>query len=118
MMSKKPAENVEQGATVYTDDHSGYRGLSGYKHQAVRHSAREYVNGMASTNGIESVWAVLKRGYNGVHHNWIKKHCGRYVDEFTYRLNAGNVRRDTMDRINWLCDMAVGKRLTYRGLIA
>jgi hypothetical protein len=25
----------------------------------VNHSAKEYVNGMASTNGIESVWAVL-----------------------------------------------------------
>ena len=34
----------------------------------VNHSAKEHVNGMAHTNGIESVWAVLKRGYSGVYH--------------------------------------------------
>ena len=62
--------SVESGASVFTDDHRGYAGLRGYKHKSVRHSAKEYVNGMAHTNGIESVWAVIKRGYNGVYHNW------------------------------------------------
>jgi hypothetical protein len=36
---------------------------------------------MAHTNGIESVWAVLKRGYNGTFHNISTKHLNRYVDE-------------------------------------
>ena len=40
-----------------------------YRHGTVKHSAKEFVNGMAHTNGIESVWSVLKRGYNGIYHN-------------------------------------------------
>lgn len=68
---------------------------------------------MAHTNGIESVWAVVKRGYNGVYHHWSFKHMHRYVDEFTFRLNEGNVTRHTLDRIDSLVNGAVGKRLTY-----
>ena len=62
-------DNVAPGAAVCTDDHRGYSGAGGvfYEHKTVRHSAREYVNGMAHTNGIGSVWAIMKRGYNGVH---------------------------------------------------
>jgi transposase-like protein len=42
---------------------------------------------MASTNGIESVWAVLKRGYVGTFHNISVKHLALYVNEFPFRLN-------------------------------
>ena len=50
------ADNVRAGAQLYTDDYASYRGLGGliYKHEVVRHSAHEYVKGMAHTNGIES----------------------------------------------------------------
>lgn len=68
--------NVDKNAVVYTDDHRGYTGIKGYYHNTVKHSAKEYVNGMVHTNGIESVWAVLKRGYNGIYHNWSVKHYG------------------------------------------
>ncbi len=54
---------------------------------------------MAHTNGQESVWALLKRGIYGVFHHVSVKHLGRYVNESTFRLNDGNVRRQTMDRI-------------------
>ena len=73
---------------------------------------------MAHTNGIESVWAVLKRGFNGTYHNWSEKHCDRYVDEFAFRLNEGNCEIDTMDRIESLCKGMDGKRLKYKELIA
>lgn len=76
------------------------------------------VNGMASTNGIESVWAVLKRGLNGVYHQISKKHLPRYVDEFTFRLNDGDVKRHTLARLDSFVDAIVGKRLTYRRLTA
>ena len=63
-------DTVEEGATLYTDEHGAYVGLDElYRHEAVKHSAKEFVNQMAHTNGIESVWAVLKRGYNGVYHH-------------------------------------------------
>ncbi len=70
-----------------------------YKHSTVKHSVKEFVNGMAHTNGIESVWAVLKRGINGTCHHLSSKHLHRYVNEFTYRLNACNVKVYPIDRI-------------------
>ena len=110
---------VEPGATIYTDEHAGYQSLgTRYQHGTVKHSVKEYVNGMAHTNGIESVWAVLKRGYNGVYHQWSAKHMARYVNEFTFRLNEGNVKIPTMKRLDSLVDGAIGKRLTYAELTA
>lgn len=112
--------NVEVGSMVYTDDHRGYAGLGGlfYGHQTVKHSVKEFVNGMAHTNGIESVWALLKRGYHGTYHNWSVKHCHRYVNEFTFRLNQGSCHIDTIDRMESLFKAMAGKRLRYQDLIA
>ncbi len=110
---------VEEGSTLYTDEHAAYKQFGGrYKHETVKHSVKEFVNGIASTNGIESVWAVLKRGYNGVYHQWSFKHLARYVNEFTFRLNEGNVKHHTMARLKSLIKGAIGKRLTYQRLIS
>lgn len=84
----------------------------------VNHSAKEYVRGEAHTNGVESVWAVLKRGLHGVYHHASRKHLHRYVDEFTFRLNAGNVARHTLDRLDSFVDGVVGRRITYKELTA
>ncbi len=70
-----------------------------------------------STNSIESVFAVLKRGIIGVYHSTSKKHLGRYVDEFTFRLNDGNVKYPTLERLDSFVSATAGKRLTYKGLI-
>ena len=67
--------------------------------------------------GGRSVWAVLKRGCYGTYHQFSMKHLDRYVDEFTFRLNEGNVKSDTIDRINSLVSGGKGKRLTYQELI-
>ena len=40
----------------------------------------------------------------------------RYINEFTFRLNDGNVQVDTMDRIAELTKQAFGKRLSYEKL--
>lgn len=42
----------------------------------------------------------------------------RYIDEFTFRLNEGNVARHTMDRLDSLIKGSFGKRLTYETLIS
>ena len=73
---------------------------------------------MAHTNGIESVWSTIKRGFNGVYHNWSEKHCQRYINEFTFRLNDGNVDQPTMKRIDSLLKAAKGRRITYERLTA
>jgi transposase-like protein len=80
--------NVAPGATLYTDGWVGYRGLKAeFNHTTVDHMAKQYVNGDCHTNGIESFWALFKRGYHGIYHQMSKKHLQRYVNEFTFRLN-------------------------------
>ena len=71
-------ETVQLGATVYTDNHRAYKGLDRlYDHHTVNHSTHEYVRGDVHTNGIESVWAQLKRGIMGVYHQVSRKHLHR-----------------------------------------
>lgn len=53
----------------------------------------------------------------GVYHHASPKHLTRYVDEFTFRLNEGNVKIHTLDRLDSFVDGMAGKRLTYKGLI-
>lgn len=109
--------HVEAGSVVFTDEHRGYFGLKKhYQHEAVKHSAKEFVRDMAHTNGIESVWAVLKRGHDGTFHQISTKHLHRYINEFSFRLNEGNVSKDTIDRMSSLCENIAGKRLTYKEL--
>jgi len=55
----------KRGAKVYTDDFPSYRGSE--NHEIVKHSVKEFVNGQAHTNGMESCWGMLKRGYHGVY---------------------------------------------------
>jgi hypothetical protein len=74
--------------------------------------------GHASTNSIESVWALLKRGVYGVYHQISPKHLARYVDEFSFRLNEGDVKRHSLERLDSFIDAIAGKRLTYARLTA
>jgi transposase-like protein len=113
-------DNVEIGSTLMTDEHCSYSGLNGifFKHETVNHLGGEYGRGAVSTNGIESVWALLKRGIYGTWHQVSAKHLGRYVDEVAFRLNAGDVKRHTLDRLDSFILAVDGKRLTYERLTA
>ena len=51
---------LEAGSTVYTDESIAYLGMVDFKHEAVKHSVKEFVKDRAHTNGIESFWAILK----------------------------------------------------------
>jgi hypothetical protein len=44
-------------------------------------------------------------------------HLSRYVDEFSFRLNEGNVKNHTLTRFDSFVDGVAGKRLTYKALI-
>ena len=111
---------VEPWSTIYTDDHRAYSVIKSapFNHETVRHSAKEYVNGMAHTNGIESVWAILKRSITGTWHHVSIKHLQRYIDEATFRLNDGNCEVDTIDRITAVVTRMGGKRVPYRDLVS
>ena len=108
---------VEARATIHTDDSRIYRNLP-HKRESVCHSAGEYVRGDVHTNGIESVWAVLKRSIHGTWHHVSPKHLHRYVNEAAMRLNSGDVKIDTIVRIDALIRSASGKRIRYRDLTA
>lgn len=77
-----------------------------------------YPLGRIHTNSIESVWAVLKRSIIGTWHQVSAKHLGRYVNEVTFRLNAGNVANHTLARLDSFIAAVDGKRLTYARLTA
>jgi transposase-like protein len=113
-------ENIAVRSTLHTDEFAAYRGLAGlfFDHETINHSAAEFVRGNVTTNGVESAFAVLKRGLMGVYHHVSPKHLSRYVDEFSFRLNEGNVKHHTLTRIASFVDGTAGKRLTYKALIA
>ena len=108
-------ENIKRGSVLYTDGHKAYQGLRGYEHQSVDHGKDEYVRGRAHTNSVESFWALLKRGYYGVFHCMSVKHLHRYVNEFSGRQNVGH---GTMIALEVIALGMLGRRLTYKRLIA
>ena len=107
--------HVKAGSTVCTDEFVAYKRMHGYDHQTVNHKAHEYVRDMAHTNGIESFWALLKRGYHGVYHYMSAKHLYRYVGEFANRQNTRLL--STMDFIGATVEAMPGRHITYKELI-
>ena len=105
---------IAQEADVYTDDNKAYQGLE--NHETVSHNVGEYVRGQAHTNGIESFWSMLKRGYFGTYHRMSPKHLPRYVAEFAGRHNQRPL--DTIDQMAAIWRGMIGKRLRYRDLTA
>lgn len=107
-------KHVKSGSTVYTDCHASYNGLKDYNHQPVKHSVGEYVRDQAHTNGAESFWALLKRGYYGIYHYMSPKHLNRYVNEFSFRNNTAKV--GTMDFMGMTIEKMINCRITYKEL--
>ena len=111
------AEHTRFGAKVFTDESKAYLPLGPhFEHEAVNHTVGEYVRGMVHTNGIESFWGMLKRGYKGIYHKMSPKHLQSYVDEFAGRHNVRN--EHTIDQMASVVSGMRGKRLKYRELTA
>jgi transposase-like protein len=107
-------QNAAPGSVVYTDTHSSYKGIKGCTHLAVNHTVGEYVRDQAHTNGIESFWALLKRGHYGVFHYMSAKHLHRYINEFSNRHNTASY--GTMQFIDHTVANMKNRRLTYKDL--
>jgi len=103
-----------------TDDFSSYKALDKpdytkladgleptprYEHKTVCHSSRVYVApGGIHTNGIESFWALFKRGYHGTYHFMSVKYMQRYLNEFCFRQNTRKLSSlDTFDLLLKRC---------------
>ena len=108
-------DRTEPTAMVYTDEAAAYNRLN-RPHEAVAHGVGEYVRGMAHTNGMESFWSMLQRGYVGIYHWMSDKHLNRYVNEFEGRHN--NRPADTLSQMAALMRGCIGKRLRWMDLIA
>jgi transposase-like protein len=129
-------DHVAMGSAVYTDEHSGYLPLQRritamdpealkvdeerlgepmYEHEAVNHTAEEYVRGNVHVNGMENFWSLLKRTIRGTYVSVEPFHLFRYLDEQAYRFNQ---RKDSNGgRFMRAVRAIVGKRLTYKHLI-
>ena len=105
---------AEKKAIVYTDDAVIYRDLP--NHESVKHSIGEYVRDQAHTNGIESFWAMMKRGYYGTYHRLSPKHLDRYVQEFAGRHNIRDL--DTIAQMQLIAQNLDQKRLPYKTLVS
>ena len=108
-------ERTAPDATVYSDEAAAYKGLP-FAHETVKHSIGEYVRDQAHTNGVESFWASLKRGYQGVYHKMSPKHLNRYVQEFAGRHNSRP--NNTLDQMSGTAQRMGRKRLRYQDLIS
>ena len=122
-------EHTEPGAVLYTDERKAYRGMGEFLHEAVNHSADEYVRTVthllavgeymrdkAHTNGVESFWSMLKRAHKGTFHKISPKHLERYIDEFAGRHNIRSL--DTIAQMRDTVARLVGRNLLRRDLIA
>ncbi len=114
-------KHVNHNSTLYTDEHPAYSNLDNlYNHHAVGHTRGEYVRytieGTIHSNGIESFWALLKRGHYGIFHHFTTKHLHRYLAEFEARWNMR--KSGGVERLNSMLESAPGLRLTYKRLIA
>ena len=108
------AEFVSPEADVFTDGHAAYRDVPNHHH--VDHGSGEYVRGRVHTNGIESLWSLLKRAYVGVYHLISDKHAPWYALEFAGRHNARPL--GVRDKVKRVIRGMSGQRLTYRQLVS
>jgi len=94
-LRKMVLENVQPYTTVSTDEHHGYRLLSGaqYDHGTVNHHQKEWAKTDPETGvrhhvaHVESFWFLFKRSIRSTHIHVSAKYMNRYLDEFTFRSN-------------------------------
>jgi transposase-like protein len=116
-LRKFMSEHVDMaGSVLHTDEGGWYRqlGQEFIEHNAVNHSAGEYVRGMVSTNRAEGYFSQLKRSLDGTHHHVSKTHLPRYVAEFDFRYST--CKMTDSERLQKMVDQAQGRRLSYRPL--
>jgi hypothetical protein len=110
-------EQINTASHLMTDSARMYPkiGVHFAGHSMVNHTIDEYVRGAATTNSVESYFAILKRGITGTFHHVSATHLKRYVGEFDFRYNERiALGVGDMERFSKSVGGIVGKRLTYR----
>jgi transposase-like protein len=109
--------NLSKKAHLRTDSASAYKMIGWHfaSHEMVDHSKDEYVRGDASTNTIEGVFSIFKRGMVGTYQHCGEQHLHRYLNEFDFRYsNREKLGVNDTVRAERAIKGAVGKRLTYQ----
>jgi len=108
--------NVHRDSHLSTDESRLYYGVGKEfaKHSRVNHRKGQYVKGAASTNTIEGVFSIFKRGMRGIYQHCAEKHLQRYLTEFDFRYNRRNVT--DLVRAHEALKGIEGKRLVYGGI--
>ena len=108
-------DNVCSQARIITDECPSYNGIGvNYQggHHSVCYSAKEYVRGDIHSNTVESFFAIVKRGLNGIYHAVSKEHLHRYLSEFEFRYN--NRKLEDGERVLAAIKASEGKKLFYK----
>ena len=116
-LGREIAKNASITARLITDEHPGYTTLGRVflgGHETVKHRDREYVRYGTdiTTNTVEGVFSLLKRGVMGTFHSVSKKHLPNYLNEFEFRHNTRKM--DDGKRVAAAIKKVEGKRLQYR----
>jgi transposase-like protein len=109
--------NASRDSQLMTDEFRLYRSIGKQfdKHMTVKHVAREYVRGIASTNTVEGFFSIFKRGMRGVYQHCGEQHLQRYLNEFDFRYsNRAKLGVSDAERCTLALQGIEGKRLTYR----
>ena len=105
---------VVHGAQINVDEAAVYVEIPGVVREALNHSRGEYVREDVTTNGIESVWALLRRMLMGSYHQVSWKHLPRYVCEVVWRHNVRGLK--VQDRMAWIGSHLSGCRLRLKDM--
>lgn len=115
ILKSKIENHVAKGNKIYTDEWLGYSNLHfKFKHQYIKHSKGEYVNGKIHTNTLEGYWSLFKRIYIGIYHSMSDKHLDKYLNTLAFRYN--NMELDSNEKFEKLMYNCNG-RLSYKELI-
>ena len=109
--------NVKRETELHTDESRLYGAVAGHVagHFTINHAEGRYVDQGVTTNTIEGVFSIFKRGMKGIYQHCSEKHLHRYLAAFDFRYNqrvalgVGDKARTERALVG-----IVGKRLTYR----
>lgn len=135
-INKIVGENIAKESHIHTDESNLYNDVAGTfaVHETVKHTAKEYVRywnevtdklrpdgkpivetTTITTNSVEGVFSIFKRGMKGVYQHCQEKHLHRYLAEFDFRYNHRTMLGySDGERAALAFKGGEGKRLTYR----
>ena len=109
--------NADRQSRLHTDESRLYDAIGGEfaKHETVNHGAKEYARDDVTTNSVEGLFGIFKRGMVGIYQHCGEQHLQRYLDEFTFRYNnRSKLGVEDQQRARIAAYGMNHKRLTYR----